>query len=194
MPVTVKGGIELRKAIKKFTPDLAAQTQKEMASLLKPITVKARGFVPSETPLSGWGKAKSTGRFPVFDVRAAKGGIGYKTTPSRPNSQGFTSLARIHNKSASGAIYETAGRTNPSGSPDSRSNNPQAGAVFIASMNRYSKIADAGIQAGGGRRSRKMIGRGIFRAFAEDGGKTNAAVIKAIENARDKFNKAVGYN
>ena len=194
MPVTVKGGIALRKALRKFTPDLAKETQKEMASLLKPITVKARGFVPSETPLSGWGKAKSTGKFPVFDVKAAKGGIGYKTTPSRPNSQGFTSLARIHNKSASGAIYETAGRTNPSGSPDSRSNNPQAGAIFIASMNRYSKIADAGIQAGGGRRSRKMIGRGIFRAFAEDGGKTNAAVIKAIENARDKFNKAVGYN
>ena len=194
MPVQIKGGIELRKALRKFTPDLAKETQKEMASLLRPITVKARGFVPSETPLSGWGKAKSTGKFPVFDVRAAKGGIGYKTTPSRPNSQGFTSLARIHNKSASGAIYETAGRTNPSGSPDSRSNNPQAGAIFIASMNRYSKIADAGIQAGGGRKSRKMIGRGIFRAFAEDGGKTNAAVIKAIENARDKFNKAVGYN
>ena len=194
MPVTVKGGLALRKALRKFTPDLAKETQKEMASLLKPITVKARGFVPSETPLSGWGKAKSTGKFPVFDAKAAKGGIGYKTTPSRPNSQGFTSLARIHNKSASGAIYETAGRTNPSGSPDSRSNNPQAGAIFIASMNRYSIIADAGIQAGGGRKSRKMIGRGIFRAFAEDGGKTNAAVIKAIENARDKFNKAVGYN
>ena len=194
MPVQIKGGIELRKALRKFTPDLAKETQKEMASLLRPITVKARGFVPSETPLSGWGKAKSTGKFPVFDAKAAKGGIGYKTTPSRPNSQGFTSLARIHNKSASGAIYETAGRTNPSGSPDSRSNNPQAGAIFIASMNRYSKIADAGIQAGGGKKSRKMIGRGIFRAFAEDGGKTNAAVIKAIENARDKFNKAVGYN
>ena len=194
MPVTVKGGLALRKALKKFTPDLAKETQKEMASLLRPITVKARGFVPSETPLSGWGKAKSTGKFPVFDAKAAKGGIGYKTTPSRPNSQGFTSLARIHNKSASGAIYETAGRTNPSGSPDSRSRNPQAGAIFISSMNRYSKIADAGIQAGGGRKSRKMIGRGIFRAFAEDGGKTNAAVIKAIENARDKFNKAVGYN
>lgn len=194
MPVQVKGGIELRKALKKYTPDLAKETQKEMASLLKPITVKARGFIPSQTPLSGWGKATTTGKFPVWNGKAAKGGIGYKTTPSRPNSQGFRSLARIQNASASGAIYETAGRTNPNGSPDSKSRNPQAGAIFIASMNRYSKIADAGIQAGGGRRSRKMIGRGIFRAFAEDGGKTNTAVIKAIESARDKFNKAVGYN
>jgi hypothetical protein len=194
MPVAVKGGIELRKALKKFTPDLAKEIQKEMASLLKPITTKARGFIRSSAPLSGWGKASSNGKFPVWNSRAAKGGVGYKTTPSRPNSQGFRSLARIQNNSASGAIYETAGRTNPNGSPDSRSRNPEAGAVFIASMNRYSKIADAGIQAGGGKRSRKMIGRGIFRAFAEDGGKTNAAVIKAIESARDKFNAAVGYN
>ena len=37
MPVAVKGGIELRKALKKFTPDLAKETQKEMGALLKPI-------------------------------------------------------------------------------------------------------------------------------------------------------------
>jgi hypothetical protein len=39
-----------------------------------------------------------------------------------------------------------------------------------------------------------MAGRAIFRAWSQDNGKTNAAVIKAIEEARDKFNKAVGYN
>jgi hypothetical protein len=39
-----------------------------------------------------------------------------------------------------------------------------------------------------------MKGRAIFRAWKEDGGKTNAAVLKAIEKARDKFNSAVGYN
>jgi hypothetical protein len=38
-----------------------------------------------------------------------------------------------------------------------------------------------------------MKGRAIFRAWAEDGGKTKAAVIKAIEASRDKFNAAVGY-
>jgi hypothetical protein len=39
-----------------------------------------------------------------------------------------------------------------------------------------------------------MKGRAIYRAWAEDQGKTNAAIIKAIEVSRDKFNKAVGYN
>lgn len=224
MPVTVKGGIDLQKALRKFTPDLAKETQKEMASLLKPIVSKARGFIPSQAPLSGYGKASSNGKFPVWDSRGAKGGVGYKTTPSKVNRQGFRSLARIQNASASGAIYETAGRVNPNGREQAKmrevviptyrrdtgageiryttstnkkygkSNNPQAGYIFVQAMNQYSTIVDANNQTGAGRRSRKMKGRAIFRAWKEDGGKTNAAVIKAIESARDKFNTAVGYN
>lgn len=218
MPVTVKGGIELRKALKKFTPDLAKETQKEMASLLKPVVSKARGFIPSQAPLSGWGKASGNTRW-VWDGRAAKGGIGYKTTPSKVNRSGFRSLSRIVNASMSGAIYETAGRVNPNGREQGssfivqarqnknfgknivangpnqgRSRNPEAGSLFIQAINQYGVIVDANNQTGAGRRSRKMKGRAIFRAWKDDGGKTNAAVIKAIEEARDKFNKAVGYN
>jgi hypothetical protein len=37
-----------------------------------------------------------------------------------------------------------------------------------------------------------MVGRLIYRAWAEDGGKTNAAVIKAIEGAANKFRARVG--
>lgn len=194
MPVQVKGALDLQKALRKFTPDLAKETRSELAALLKPVVAKARGFVPSRAPLSGWGQATTNGKFPKYDGRAAKGGIGYKTTPSRANAQGFSSLARIKNSSASGAIYETAGRTNPSGSSASRSRNPQAGKQFIDAINSNSSIADAGTQRGGGSRSRSMKGRAIFRAWQQDGGKTNAAVIKAIQISRDKFNKAVGYN
>jgi hypothetical protein len=224
MPVQIEGAINLRKALKKFTPDLAKETQKELANLLKPVVFKARGFIPSQSPLSGWGRSKSDGKFPVFDPRAAKGGIGYRTTPSRPNRQGFTSLARIQNASVSGAIYETAGRVNPNGREQAKmrevviptfrrdtgageyrymtstnkkygkSNNPEAGSLFIQAINQYGQIVDANNQVGRGRRSRKMKGRAIFRAWKEDGGKTNAAFIKAIETSRDKFNKAVGYN
>ena len=218
MPVTIKGGIELRKALNKFTPDLAKETQKEMASLLKPVVSKARGFIPSQAPLSGWGKASGNTRW-VWDGRAAKGGVGYKTTPSKVNRSGFRSLSRIVNASMSGAIYETAGRVNPNGREQGssfivqarqnknfgknivangfnqgRSRNPQAGYIFTQAINQYGVIVDANNQTGRGRRSRKMKGRAIFRAWKEDGGKTNAAVIKAIESARDKFNTAVGYN
>jgi hypothetical protein len=42
-------------------------------------------------------------------------------------------------------------------------------------------------QAGqGGRVGRKMNGRLIFRAWGEDQGRTNAAVIKAIEKSMSK--------
>ena len=168
MPVQVKGGIELRKALKKYTPDLAKEMQKEMASLLKPITAKARGFIPSDAPLSGWGKASPDAKW-YWNGRAAKKGVGYKTTPSKVNRSGSKSLARIQNASMSGAIYETAGRKNPGGNFSPRLPGKLVG-------------------------NRKMAGRAIFRAWSEDNGKTNAAFIKAIENARDKFNATVGHN
>ena len=214
MPTEVRGAIALRKALKDFSPDLAKETQKELGNLLKPITNKARGFIPSQSPLSGWAKSSSTvwGSDRIWSTGKAKRGIGYKTTPSKPNNKGFRALARIVNASAAGSIYETAGRKNPNGREQapmakvvrqsqanygkmirsgnknqSRSNNPQAGQQFIEAMNNYGQIVDANNQTGAGRRSRKMKGRAIFRAWHEDGGKTNAAVIKAIENSKVKF-------
>ena len=219
MPTEVKGAIALRKALKNFAPDLAKETQKELGNLLKPITNKARGFIPSQAPISGWARSSSTvwGSDRIWSTGKAKRGIGYKTTPSKPNKQGFRALARVVNASAAGAIYETAGRKNPNGREQapmarvvrqsqanygkmirsgtknqSKSNNPQAGAQFIEAMNSYGQIVDANNQTGAGRRSSKMKGRAIFRAWKEDGGKTNAAVIKAIENSKVKFYDAMG--
>jgi hypothetical protein len=219
MPTEVKGAIALRKALKNFAPDLAKETQKELGNLLKPITNKARGFIPSRAPLSGWARSSSTawGSDRIWSTGKAKRGIGYKTTPSKPNKQGFRALARVVNASAAGAIYETAGRLNPNGREQapmarvvregqsnygkmirsgnknqSKSNNPAAGNMFIEAMDQYGQIVDANNQTGAGRRSRKMKGRAIFRAWKEDGGKTNAAIIKAIENSKVKFYAAMG--
>ena len=216
MPASVKGAVELRKALREFTPDLAKETQKEIAVILKPITNKARGFIPSTAPLSGWAKGGSGawGTDRVWSSGAAKRGIGYKTTPSKANRSGWRSLARIVNASPSGSIYETAGRLNPHGRPQaprvevvaprhenygkfirsgskgqSLSNNPNAGRQFIESMDRTGKIVDAYQRGAGeaGRASRKMKGRAIFRAWKEDQGKATAAVIKAIESSKDKL-------
>jgi hypothetical protein len=214
MPTEVKGALALRKALKDFAPDLAKETQKELGNLLKPITNKARGFIPSRAPLSGWNRTSETawGTSRIWSKGKAKRGIGYKTTPSKPNKQGFRALARIANMSVAGAIYETAGRKNPNGREQapmarvvresqsnygkmirsgnknqSKSNNPGAGNMFIEAMDQYGQIVDANNQTGAGRRSRKMKGRAIFRAWKEDGGKTNAAIIKAIENSKEKF-------
>lgn len=216
MPTEIKGAVELRKALKKFTPDLAKETQKELAALLKPVTAKAKGFIPNTAPLSGWATPAITGKFPRYSASEAKRGVGYRTTPSKPNKKGFRALARIVNASAAGAIYETAGRVNPNGREQAKrrsvnipgmnsvyttstgknygkSNNPEAGSLFVQAMNQGGEIVNAYTRSPGasGRSSRKMKGRVIFRAWAEDGGKTNAAVIKAIENSAKKFNTTV---
>ena len=217
MPTEVKGAVELRKALRQFTPDLAKETQKEIAGILKPITTKARGFIPSTAPLSGWAKGgNGAWGSRTWSSGEAKRGIGYKTTPSKANRSGFRSLARIVNASPSGSIYETAGRLNPQGRPqaqlakvvapghsnfgktirsgsknESLSNNANAGQQFIDAMSRTSPIVNAykREQGASGRATRKMKGRAIFRAWAEDGGKANAAVVQAIEKSKIEFEK-----
>jgi len=214
MPVELKGADKLRKALKQFEPDLAKMTTKEMAAALKPITNKARGFMPSNgSMLSGWTSASSSEEttnyrhFPKYDQTEAKRGVKYSTTPSRPNKRGFVSLARIINTSAGGAIYETAGRKSPSGQPSqastrgtfsdyidtsnkvNKSLNPNAGKQFINRANSLGALVNARPRQQGqaGRATRKMTGRVIFRAFAEDQGRVTAAIVKAIGNSAIEF-------
>ena len=169
MPASVKGGIKLRKALRAFAPDLAKETQKEIAGALKPITKTAKGYFPDDGQvLSGWlAREGSQSRFPSYNARIVKAGVGYKTSPSKPNRRGFRSLARVFNKSAAGAIYETMGRKSPS-SP------------FV--QNQSSKYGSS--MKGDG----KMEGRALFRAYEENNGKARDAVLKAIKSASDKLN------
>jgi hypothetical protein len=219
MPTELKGAKNLRKAIKKFEPDLAKMTTKEMAAALKPITNKARGYMPATgLMLSGWTSATSSSNttdyrhFPKYDQVEARKGVKYSTTPSKPNKRGFVSLARIINSSAGGAIYETAGRKNPNGQPSqastrgvysdyidtsnkvNKSLNPNAGKQFIARANSLGNLINARPRQQGqrGTATRKMTGRVIFRAYAEDQGRVTAAVVKAISNSAITFNARTG--
>ena len=169
MPASVKGGVKLRKALRAFAPDLAKETQKEVAGALKPITKTAKGYFPDDGQvLSGWlAREGSQGRFPSYNARIVKAGVGYKTSPSKPNRRGFRSLARVFNKSAAGAIYETMGRKTPS-------------SRFV--QNQSSKYGSS--MKGDG----KMEGRALFRAYEENNGKARDAVLNAIKSAADKLN------
>jgi hypothetical protein len=170
MPVAVKGAVALRKSLRQFTPDLAKQLPKEMAIALKPVVKTARGYAPSDSQiLSGWKpRSMGEGRFPTYNASMVKAGIGYKTTPSKPNRRGFRSLARLFNKTAAGAIYETAGRK----TPDS---------IFVKNLNsKYPSVFKG--QA-------KMQGRALFRAYEEDEGKAQDGVLRAIEKVKNKLNQ-----
>ena len=169
MPASVKGGVKLRKALRAFAPDLAKETQKEVAGALKPITKTAKGYFPDDGQvLSGWlARENSQARFPSYNARLVKAGVGYKTSPSKPNRRGFRSLARVFNKTAAGAIYETMGRKTPT-------------SRFV--QNQNSKYGSS--MKGDG----KMQGRALFRAYEENNGKARDAVLKAIQSAAAKLN------
>jgi hypothetical protein len=126
----------------------------------------------------------------MYDATVIRKGIIYKTTPSQPNARGFVNTIRIQNKTMIGAIYETAGRKNGQGQDwvgtkaggaskgVSRSINPYAGNQFISNLGQLYGSNKKG--------DHRMMGRLIFRAWGEDQGRTNAAVVKAIEKSMSK--------
>jgi hypothetical protein len=194
VPVQVKGLIEVRKAMRQLAPDLDKELSKNIRDILKPVVKTARSYATPTIPgLSGWtfaGRGKQisagnsafrVGTFPKYNASEVRSGIKYSIRKSRPNRKGFTGLYRIVNESRAGAIYETAGRTNPEGSPRSRSSNPNAGYHFNLALNSNSQLKGMG----------KMQGRLIFRAWYEDNQKATKAVVKAIDTTTAKFVRVV---
>ena len=170
MPASVRGAVELRKALREFAPDLAKETQVEIKMAIKPIAQTAKGYIPDRgSILSGWlPRQMSEGKFPTFNPSEAKSKIGFKTTPSKANQRGFRSLAQVFNKSRAGAIYERMGKK----SPDS---------VFVRNQDgKYS----APLKGKG-----RMQGRVLYRAYDENNGKAREGVLKAVSTAANNLNK-----
>ena len=190
MPVVVDGVPELKKALKQFAPDLRKQMDDEIRIALKEVTNAAKAKVVEQAPggLYNWQdkgvEPKSrTGRaigFPKYNARVIRKGLTYSLGRTRRNSAGFAGLYSLFNKSASGAIAETAGRANPGGSSRSESNNPNAGRRFIGGMNGIGAMKSLD-----GRQ--KSTGRILFAAYAENEGKALDATFKAIDKAATAF-------
>ena len=164
MPTELKGANDLRKALKKFSPDLDKETRDEMVGFLKPLVKKAKGFLPFNDAMpSGFVKHEvKTATFPMYDASEARRGVGYKLTPTKPNAQGWSSTVSIHSKRAAAVIYDWAGRK---------------------SRGKFVSVLPRPLEGSG-----KMSGRALFKAYKEDEGKAKAGVIKALEKAADKFN------
>jgi hypothetical protein len=188
--IEIRGNVDLRKALRAFAPDLEKQLKKDLAAAMKPVVAKARGFAPANSEImSGWQpRSFSEARFPFYNASTIKSGIVYSTSPSKINPYGFSSMATITNKSAAGAIYETAGRNGPqawvgpkaggASKKVSRSVNPGAGATFINNLPPLTS-------------SLKGRGRLIFRAWAQDQGKAEAAARTAIDTTTRAFNSII---
>ena len=198
MPIEVRGVKATIKAIRKVDPELLKEMNAEIKAVMIPIRDKARGYAPSPQPdnLYGWNEntvgkkitAKNSafrtfnteGRvrlFPLYDHATVKKGIYYSQAPGQRNKNGWRAMYFVGNKSAAGSIYETAGRAETTSRKGYRSNNPGAGDHFVSRM---------GPLYGSKREER---GRMIFRAWHEDQGKAQAAVIRAIEKTIAAFNQ-----
>lgn len=205
MPVNITGVSETLAAIRKFDPDLQRKMNKELKHAMVPIRDKARSYAASNSQmLSGWTSQVAFGPqstkyrpFPKYDQAETQKGIVYSPGTNKRNRFGFSVTHYVANKSAGGAIYETAGRiSGPSGQPTfkrtrftpasyretgkgfNKSLNPNAGRQFIAALGPlYGKSFNTNDQ-----------GRLIFRAWSEDQGKAARAVNLAIESAVNTFN------
>jgi hypothetical protein len=124
--------------------------------------------------------------FPKYNPLVIRKGLTFSLAASRRNSAGYVSFYRLLNKSAAGAIIETAGRKNFNGDPESQSNNPQAGAHF----NRAIQGTYGGFKSIGNRREDK--GRLLFAAYYRDQGKVIDAVFKAISKAQTTYAARLG--
>ena len=213
MPIIVRGVVETKRALRKFAPDLKRSLDSEARSFLKVMVSDAKGFVPKESPLSGWqintkGRAITaqtsafSGRaFPLFQTAEIKAGLVSKVGGMKTTRTGFKAEYALQNKSAAGAIYETAGRINPQGLPYggpkasatdrkvSHSRNPKAGQQFIDAIDRTDNYRQI--------KGRKE-GRLIFRAVEKDNGKAVRGITNAVLNserllqARLNIRKAFG--
>ena len=199
MPIRISGVRETVKALRKFDPDLLKAMNAEIRAVMVPLRDKARGYAPSPQPdnLYAWAEGSSGGKitarnsafrsfntegrlrlFPLYDHAQAVKGIYYSQAPSKKNRNGWQALYYVANKSAAGSIYETAGRADEVSNRGYRSNNPGAGAHFVSRMGPLYGDKQA------------ERGRMIFRAWKEDKGKAQDAVVMALNKTISAFNQS----
>lgn len=230
MPVEVAGLDETLYSLKNFAPDLYKDMLEEIDPAMQSISDRAKGMVRARISGldTGWtsqgkeAKSRSSRKrgFPKYDPWKIRKGLGYDLGTSKRNRSGFVQTFILQNHSASGAIYETAGRKNPQGraafqqidpsSPKTKfgalqgyegtiktknysyrrstkeyaSNNPFAGYQFVQALNNQQKLVSIG-------RGRKREGRLLYKAFYDDHGKVQDAVMKAIEKAKTRWQQRV---
>ena len=196
----------MKKALGLVDKDLLKEVKGEIRAAMIPIRDKAKAYAPADTEvLSGW--TKSAGligpmryrTFPKYNQQQVVDGIKYSAGSNKRNNKGWSATNFVSNTSAPGAIYETAGRKNPSGAPwvglkadvnnkeISHSLNPRAGAQFIAAMPALVNARPQGMS--GNNRGYKQKGRLIFRAAAEEQGKAMGHILKALEKTATTFQK-----
>jgi hypothetical protein len=188
MPVAVKGIVEFRSALRKYDPDLYKALNSDVTPVLKGLVNEAKSNVPNsifsgamDTGVERVSRTNRSRAFPVYNSSVIRKGLTYSIGKQKRNRSGWSSLYTLLNKSAIGAIVETAGRKHPYGDPESKSNNPNAGRQFIQEIAQaYGDLKQVG-------KGPKQRGRLIFAAVEKDQGKAVDAIMIALDKAKRMF-------
>jgi hypothetical protein len=120
--VAISGIKETVAALKKFDQDAARRLNKVINDELRLAEGAAKEQIPDKPPMSGWRSVaaknprKSTRGgegWPAWDPQAIRQGIVKTRSEGRVRSDYTTSAGALKNKTASGVIFEVAGRRTP---------------------------------------------------------------------------------
>ena len=145
--VAISGIKETTAALKKFDKDAARRLNKVINDELRLAENNAKDQIPDKPPMSGWrttapqNPRKSTrgGQgWPAWDPQAIRQGIVKTRSEGRVRSDYTTSAGALKNKTASGVIFEVAGR---------RSAGEGSGRQLIGNVNSRFRKASRGIWA-----------------------------------------------
>jgi hypothetical protein len=188
MPVALKGADKVKRALRKFDPDLFKEMNKEVGTALKGVSNEAKLHVPayflSGAMDTGAERVSRTSRdraFPVYNSSSIRKGLTYSLAKKKIKGDGWNAAYSLLNKSAIGAIAEIAGTKNPNGDFRSQSNNPDAGRQFIQELNQ---------EVGAIKKVGKGRGRLMYRALSDNQGKARDSILRAIETTAKKFKAA----
>jgi len=178
--VVISGIKETTAALKKFDKDAARRLNKVINDELRRAEGDAKDQIPDKPPMSGWRTVAATkprkgvrgGQgWPAWDPQAIRQGIVKTRSEGRVRSDYTTSAGALFNKTASGVIFEIAGRRTPG---------QGTGRQLIGNMNDRFRKASRGIWA--------VIDRDRPRIYAN----IRAAMNDAEKTLQANLNKEKG--
>jgi hypothetical protein len=145
--VAISGIKETTAALKKFDKDAARRLSKVINDELRLAENAAKDQIPDKPPMSGWRSTppknprqgvRGGQGWPAWDPQAIRQGIVKTRSEGRVRADYTTSAGALFNKTASGVIFEVAGRRTPG---------QGTGRKLISNMNDRFRKASRGIWA-----------------------------------------------
>ena len=127
--VVLYGYNRFKKLLKQADPELRRNMDKEIRSILTPVSSLAKSKAASAQGLSGWrANADQSGKWAdrAWSSSQAAQGISVRQGGKRSKGSATSAAWRITNKSAPGAIYELAGKKSHGTTP--------AGVAFVRAL------------------------------------------------------------